>query len=101
MYDVLLNISDLRQRCFILSLYCITRILPNECMFNNKKNTQQQQQQQNRTKIGKALEKINSLKDNLVTFYDITGVIKTYLRNIKIKTNYVPIIFFYSLRDFV
>lgn len=70
-------------------------------MFNNKKNTQQQQQQQNRTKIGKALEKINSLKDNLVTFYDITGVIKTYLRNIKIKTNYVPIIFFYSLRDFV
>lgn len=93
MYNVLLNISDLRQRCFILSLYCITRILPNECMFNNKKNTQQQQQQ-NRTKIGKALEKINSLKDNLVTFYDITGVIKTYLRNIKIKTNYVPIIFF-------
>lgn len=94
MYNVLLNISDLRQRCFILSLYCITRILPNECMFNNKKNTQQQQQQQNRTKIGKALEKINSLKDNLVTFYDITGVIKTYLRNIKIKTNYVTIIFF-------
>lgn len=94
MYNVLLNISDLQQRCFILSLYCITRILPNECMFNNKKNTQQQQQQQNRTKIGKALEKINSLKDNLVTFYDITGVIKTYLRNIKIKTNYVPIIFF-------
>lgn len=36
----------------------------------------------------------NSLKDNLVTFYDITGVIKTYLRNIKIKTNYVPIILF-------
>lgn len=94
MYNVLLNISDLRQRCFILSLYCMTRIFPNECMFNNKKNTQQQQQQQNRTKIGKALEKINSLKDNLVTFYDITGVIKTYLRNIKIKTNYVPIIFF-------
>lgn len=66
-------------------------------MFNNKKNTQQQQQQ-NRTKIGKALEKINSLKDNLVTFYDITGVIKTYLRNIKIKTNYVPISFFTVLK---
>lgn len=61
-------------------------------MFNKiKKNTQQHQ---NRTKIRKALGKINILKDNLVTFYDITGVIKTYLRNIKIKTNYVPIIFF-------
>lgn len=66
-----------------------------------KKNTQQQQHQ-NRTKIRKALEKINILKGNLVTFYDITGVIKTYLTNIKIKTNYAPIIlFFYSLRDFV
>lgn len=61
-------------------------------MFNKiKKNTQQHQ---NRTKIRKALGKINILKDNLVTFYDITGVIKTYLTNIKIKTNNAPIIFF-------
>lgn len=97
MYNVLLNISDLRQKCFNLSLYCITRILP---MYVQQQKNTQQQQHQNRTKIRKTLEKINILKDNLVTFYHITGVIKTYLSNINIKTNYAPI-FFYSLRDFV
>lgn len=91
MYNVLLNISDLRQKCLI----CLYTALQEsyQCMFNKiKKNTQQQHQ--NRTKIRKALGKINILKDNLVTFYDFTGVIKIYLSNIKIKTNNAPIIFF-------